>query len=130
VHTFKVTSFSSKDYEYFNDITEFVAQNPNFICSIRNFTFDFYLTDQDTLSKLMIFLYSNCNSILSLYFTFPSFCNRTIEKHLSQLIDSQQNLKKITLSFNVNLPLYHSLLSFKNSNCTNTLRTVIFILKM
>jgi hypothetical protein len=30
------------------------------------------------------------------------------------------------LSLNRNLPLYHSLLSFKNSNCKNTLRTVIF----
>jgi hypothetical protein len=76
----------------------------------------------------MIFLYSNCNSILSLYFTFPPFCNTetSTEKYLSQLIGSQQNLKKITLSFNEELPLYHSLLSFKNSNCINTLRTVTF----
>jgi hypothetical protein len=127
VHTFKVTSFSNKDYKHFNDITEFVIQNPNFICNIRNFTFDFYPTKQDTLSKLMIFLYSNCNSILSLHFNFLTICgDQTLEKHLSQLIDSQQNLKKITLSFNRTILLYHSLLSFKNSNCTNTLRTVIF----
>jgi hypothetical protein len=126
VHTFKVTTISHKDYEYFNDTTEFVTQNPNFICNIRNLSLDFYLINENILLKFMIFLYSNCNSILSLYFTFPSFCNRATEKHLSQLIDSQQNLKKITLSFNGDLPLYHSLLSFKNSNCTNTLSTIIF----
>jgi hypothetical protein len=126
VHTFKVALFSNEDYEYFYDATEFVTRNPNFICNIRNLIFDSCLMNQDTLSKLMIVLYSNCNSILSLCFKFPSSCNRTTEKHLSQLIDSQQNLKKITLSFNENLPLYHSLLSFKNSGCTNTLRTVIF----
>jgi hypothetical protein len=74
----------------------------------------------------MIFLYSNCNSILSLNFKFLSSYDQTTEKHLSQLIDSQQNLKKISLCLNGALPLYHTLLSFKNSNCTNTLRTVIF----
>jgi hypothetical protein len=123
VHTFIFTMLLIEDYECFNDATEF---NPNFICNIKNLTLHFNLTNEYILSKLMNFLYSNCSSILSLYFTFPSSCNRTTEKHLSQLIDSQQNLKKITLSINGDLPLYHSLLSFKNSNCTNTLRTVIF----
>jgi hypothetical protein len=127
VHTFKVTTISQKDYEYFDDTTELVIQNPDFIYNIRNLTLDSHMANKNTLSKLMIFLYSNCDSILSLCFTFPSFCNRTsTEKYLSRIIDSQQNLKKITISFSGNLPLYHSLLSFKNSNCTNTLRTVIF----
>jgi hypothetical protein len=128
VHTFKVTMLSSEDYEYFNDTTELVIQNPNFIYNIRSLTLDFNLQqNENILSKFMIFLYSNCNSILSLYFTFPPFCSRTnTEKYLSQLIDSQQNLKKIELSYNEDFPLYHSLLSFKNSNCTNTLRTIIF----
>jgi hypothetical protein len=128
VHTFKVKvmTFSNIDFEYFNDITDFVTQNPNLIFNIRNLTLHFDLTNRKLIPKLMIFLYSNCNSILSLYFTFPSLCGQSIEKHLSKLIDSQQNLKKITLGLNENLPLYHSLLSFKNSNCTNTLRTVIF----
>jgi hypothetical protein len=126
VHTFKVTVLSSEDYEYFNDITELVVQNPNFIYNIRNLTLYFgRLLNENTLSKFMIFLYSNCSSILSFHFTFPPFCNRITEKHLSQIIDPQQNLKKISLCFN-NFPLYHSLLSLKNSNCTNTLRTVIF----
>jgi hypothetical protein len=72
----------------------------------------------------MIFLYSNY-SILSCHFTFPQFCNRITEKNLFQIIYPQQNLKKISLCLN-DFPLYHSLLSLKNSNCTNTLRTVIF----
>jgi hypothetical protein len=128
VHTFKVTTVLYGDYEYFNDTAEFVMQNPNFICNIRNLILYFNLTN-GYINNFMIFLYSNCNSILSLYFTFPSSCSQTsqtTEKHLSQLIDSQQNLKKITLSLNGDLPLYHTLLSLKNSNCTNTLRTVIF----
>jgi hypothetical protein len=125
LHTFKVM-LVGEDYEYFNDTTELVIQNPNFTYNIRNLTLYFDRLNEDILSKFMIFLYSNCNSVLSLDFTFPSFCNQTTEEHLSQLIDSQQNLKKITFSFNENLPLYHSLLSFKNSNCINTLRIVIF----
>jgi hypothetical protein len=127
VHTFRVAMVSNKDYEYFNDTTELVIQNPNFTYNIRNLTLYFErLLNENIISKFMIFLYSNCNSILSLDFTFSPFDNQTIEKHLSQLINSQQNLKKVTFSFNDNLPLYHSLLSFKNSNCTNTLRTVTF----
>jgi hypothetical protein len=125
VHTFKVKSI----HGYIYDTTELVIQNQNFICNIRNLTLDFYLlTNEDILSKFMIFLYSNCNSILSLNFTFPTVCNTetSTEKYFSQLIDSQQNLKKIMLCHNEVLPLYHTLLSFKNSNCTNTLRTVIF----
>jgi hypothetical protein len=127
VHTFKVAMVSNQDYEYFYDTTELVIQNPNLTYNIKNLTLCFCrLPNENILSKFMTFLYSNCNSVLSLYFKFPSSCDRITEKHLSQLIDSQQNLKKITLSFNGDLPLYHSLLSFMNSNCTNTLRTVIF----
>jgi hypothetical protein len=129
VHTFKVTVLSNEDYEYFNDTTELVIQNPNFICNhIKNLTLYLNrLLNINILSKFMIFLYSNCNSILSFYFTIPPFYNQITEKHLSQLIDSQQILKKISLSSNDNLPLYHSLLlSFKNPNCMNTLSTVIF----
>jgi hypothetical protein len=127
LHTFKI-KLVGEDYEYFNDTTELIIQNPNFTYDIRNLTLYFDRLNENVLSKFIIFLYSNCNSILSLDFTFPSFCNTETgtEKYLSQLINSQQNLKKIALSFNEELPLYHSLLSFKNSNCTNTLRTVIF----
>ncbi|PKC71152.1 hypothetical protein RhiirA1_453886 [Rhizophagus irregularis] len=59
-------------------------------------------------------------NIRNLYLKFYSF-------NLCHLIDSQQNLKKISLNFN-SLSLYNSLLLSKNPNCTNTLRTIIFYL--
>ena len=42
---------------------------------------------------------------------------------LLQMINSQQNLKKIIFQLSCNF--HHLLLSLKNSNCTNTLRTII-----
>jgi hypothetical protein len=125
MHTFKVTVLADEDYEHFNDIIELTLQNPNFVRNIRNITLDFNLITKN-ITKFMIFLYSNCNSILSLDFSFSSYCNQTTEKYLSKIIDSQQNLKKISLGFNKNLPLYRSLLSFKNPNHMNTLSTIIF----
>jgi hypothetical protein len=124
MYTFKVMMLTDNDFEYFNDTFELILQNPNFICNIRNLTLDFDTTNEN-ITTFIKFLYSNCNSISSLNLLFPSYCHPTTEKHLSQIIDPQQNLKKISLCFN-NLPLYHSLLSLKNSNCTNTLRTIIF----
>ncbi|PKK66734.1 hypothetical protein RhiirC2_868161 [Rhizophagus irregularis] len=124
INTLEVTMLIDNDLEYFNDTFELILQNPNFIHNIRNLTLDFDPAN-DNITKFMIFLYSNCNSISSLYFLFPWYYYTTTEKHLSQIIDSQQNLKKISLCFN-DLPLYHSLLSLKNPNCINSLRTIIF----
>jgi hypothetical protein len=68
LHTFKVmTDSNSKDYKYFAGLA---IQSPKFICNIRNLTFDSYIANENILSKLMISLCSNCNSILSLYITF------------------------------------------------------------
>ncbi|CAB5181295.1 unnamed protein product [Rhizophagus irregularis] len=114
INTLEVTMLIDNDLEYFNDTFELILQNPNFIRNIRNLTLDFDPAN-DNITKFMIFLYSNCNSISSLYFLFPWYYYTTTEKHLSQIIDSQQNLKKISLCFN-DLPLYHSLLSLKNPN--------------
>jgi hypothetical protein len=122
IHTFKAIVLTDEDCEYFNDTYAFIIQNPSFIRNIRNLTLDFDQPNEH-ISKFMIFLYSSCKSISSLYMLFPSYCYQTTEKHLSQLIDSQQNLNKISFSFNYSFPLYHSLLSLKNSN---TLRTIIF----
>uniref|UniRef100_U9TWI9 Uncharacterized protein n=1 Tax=Rhizophagus irregularis (strain DAOM 181602 / DAOM 197198 / MUCL 43194) TaxID=747089 RepID=U9TWI9_RHIID len=47
-----------------------------------------------------------------------------IEKYLTQIIISQHNLKKI--SFEYSTTLYNPFLSLKNSNCSNTLNTIIF----
>ncbi|GBC06534.1 hypothetical protein RclHR1_00690024 [Rhizophagus clarus] len=125
IHTFKTVVISDEDFEYFDDTIEIILQNPSFIRNIRNLILDFDISNENTI-KFMKFLSSKCNYISLLHFSFPLFCNTAIEKHLSQIIDSQQNLKKILFDFNDNLPLYHSLLSLKNPNCTNTLRTIIF----
>ncbi|PKY36054.1 hypothetical protein RhiirB3_457891, partial [Rhizophagus irregularis] len=47
-----------------------------------------------------------------------------IEKCLTQIINSQHNLKKI--SFDLGTTLYNPFLSLKNSNCSNTLNIIIF----
>ncbi|GBC10875.1 hypothetical protein RclHR1_09980009 [Rhizophagus clarus] len=51
--------------------------------------------------------------------------NMLIQDHISQIINSHQNLKKIYLSYNT-LPLYQSLLLSNDYNCSNTLNTIIF----
>src|SRR5581483_9685878 len=45
--------------------------------------------------------------------------------YLSQIIDSQKNLKKILLSYQIS-SLKNLLLPLKNSNCSNTLSVIIF----
>jgi hypothetical protein len=124
--SFEITMIALKEFENFNDIFELILQNPNFICNIKNFKLDFNTTT-DNITKFLIFLYSNCSSISSLYFLFTS-CNnnyQSTENRLSQIINSQQNLRKILLGFN-DFPLHCSLLSLKNPNCSNTLNTIIF----
>ncbi|GBB87661.1 hypothetical protein RclHR1_14130002 [Rhizophagus clarus] len=125
IYTFKTAVVLDEDFEYFDDAIEIILQNPSFICNIRNLILDFEISNENT-TKFMKFISSKCNYISLLHFSFPLFCNTVIEKHLSQIIDSQQNLKKILFSFNNSVPLHHSLLSLKNSNCANTLRTIIF----
>ncbi|CAB4435851.1 unnamed protein product [Rhizophagus irregularis] len=47
-----------------------------------------------------------------------------VEKYLSQIIISQHNLKKILFEYNI--MIYKPFLALKNSNCSNTLNTIIF----
>ncbi|EXX57887.1 uncharacterized protein OCT59_020332 [Rhizophagus irregularis] len=126
LRSLEVSLLSHQVCEYFDEAFELILKNPNFICDIKNLKLDFIIT-AETITKLLLFLNSNCNSISSLYFLFPSYYNNypINEKSLSQIIDSQENLKKILLGYN-NFPLYHSLLSLKNSNCSNTLNTIVF----
>ncbi|PKC72622.1 hypothetical protein RhiirA1_452137 [Rhizophagus irregularis] len=126
LHTFEISMIADKDFHYFNDSFELILQNPNFICNIKNLELN-YGTEIVNINPFLKFLYSNCKDISSLYFLFSTFIddNTLVDKHLSQIINSQQNLKKILFGFN-NFPLYHSLLSLKNSICSNTLRLIIF----
>jgi hypothetical protein len=124
LYSFEVrTTIYSIDYKCSDDIFELILQNPNFICNIKNLALDIDLD----MTIFLKFLYSNCKSISSLYFLYPSRKDSNypkIEKSLSQIIDSQENLKKISFGYNNGSPLYHSLLSLTSLN--NTLNTIIF----
>ncbi|PKC50170.1 hypothetical protein RhiirA1_487162, partial [Rhizophagus irregularis] len=72
--------------------------------------------------KLLTFLSSNCNSISSLSYQCYNNYEHQQMMGLSQIIKSQKNLRKILFRS----PLNQSLLSLKNSNCSNTLNTIIF----
>jgi hypothetical protein len=124
LQTFDVTYH----HHYFDIVSESILRSSNFICNIRTLNLNFfsYYCLIINVNPFIEFLTSNCNSISSLNFLFSN-CKQTTEKHLSQLVDSQQYLKKIALSIN-SLPLYHSLLLLKNPNCTNPLRTIILYL--
>jgi hypothetical protein len=127
LHSFEITMFLYKEIEYFDEIFELMLQNPNFICNIKNFKIDFNKASENT-KRFSKFLHSNCNSISSLCFQFGLYYNSfpiTEECFsLSQVISSQNNLRKILLGYN--FPFRQSLLSLKNPNCSNTLNTIIF----
>jgi hypothetical protein len=90
------------NYDKFKDVLELILQNPNFIHKIK--ILNLYLCDSPSLLD-------NIDTLL-------------IKDLILQLINSQQNLKKILLSYSY-FPLYQSLLLSKNSNCSNTLNTLI-----
>ncbi|PKY31167.1 hypothetical protein RhiirB3_448645 [Rhizophagus irregularis] len=127
LYSFEIVMFAG--IEYF-DTMELILQNPNLTYNIKNLTFNIYnisFHDIINIIPFLKFLYSNCNSISSIILNFPIYNinNRSlIEKYLSQIIISQNNLKKI--SFESNTILYNPFLSLKNSNCSNTLNTIVF----
>jgi hypothetical protein len=133
LHSFEVMLSTNSDYRYFNDNMELTLQNPNFIYNIKNLVFNIHYSflDITNIIPFLKFLPSNCNSISSLIFKFSTFTNNNnnpsiIDKYLSEIIISQHNLEII--SFESITPLHDPFLSLKNSNCTNTLNTIIFYL--
>ncbi|CAB5177587.1 uncharacterized protein OCT59_003899 [Rhizophagus irregularis] len=113
------------DFQCFNESFEFLLQNPNFIRNIKILKLE-KVSNLTKIYSLLKFLYSNCNSISTIFFQFQkNFNDKLIEKYSSQIIYAQKNLKKVLFDFN-EFPLYYSLLSLKNSNCLNTLKTIIF----
>ncbi|GES79273.1 hypothetical protein GLOIN_2v1784886 [Rhizophagus clarus] len=94
LHSLEITMF-----EYFDVTCELILQNPNFIHNIKNLTLDL---DEVTgnITKFSEFLCYNCNSISSLYLLFPLYVdNYPTERSLSQIVNSQKNLKKILLGY-------------------------------
>ncbi|PKK67654.1 hypothetical protein RhiirC2_852007 [Rhizophagus irregularis] len=118
-------------HKYFDDNLDLILQNPNLTYNIRGLIFgnrfnSFRCVFQNTIPFLK-FLYSNCNLISTFCFEFPEKLltnNSLIENYLSQIIISQHNLKEISFGYFINL--YNPFLSLKNSNCSNTLNTIIF----
>ncbi|RGB24955.1 hypothetical protein C1646_772406 [Rhizophagus diaphanus] len=134
LHSFEVEVRTSNDCDYLNDsIMELILQNPNFTCNIRHLNLilnmDIIYDINTNFFLLLKFLCSNCNSISSFYIRIINDCKfegaKHFEKWLTQLINTQQNLKKISFECN-DLVLYDSFSSLKNSNISNTLKIITF----
>ncbi|GES75201.1 hypothetical protein GLOIN_2v1867006 [Rhizophagus clarus] len=129
LHSFEFEMTIDNDHDYFNDTIELILQNPNFINNIKNLKFSkrvANITDRTKVDSFLLLLSSKCNSISTLHFKFKRRSEDLfIENFLSRIINLQQNLKKILFSYKTP-PLHHLLSSLKNSNCSNTLKTIIF----
>ncbi|GBC47931.1 uncharacterized protein OCT59_000434 [Rhizophagus irregularis] len=126
LHTFEVIVVRDIDHDCFNDAFNLILQNQDFIFNIKNLKLQ-RIANGSKIFPFLKFLYSNCNSINSLYFQFPRFNNNNLltEDYLLKIINSQKNLKKISFERNY-LFKGKFFLSLKNSNCSNTLNTIIF----
>ncbi|RGB32964.1 hypothetical protein C1646_762280 [Rhizophagus diaphanus] len=94
-------------YACFSDILKLILKNPNFIHNIK-------------ILKIQVDEIPYAN-----YSFYDNNRNNLIKNSLSQIINTHKNLKKILFGSN-SLPLYQSLLLSKDSNCSNTLNTIIF----
>ncbi|RGB39223.1 hypothetical protein C1646_812135 [Rhizophagus diaphanus] len=128
LHSFEVYCTRYFDIHYFYDNLDLILQNPNLTYNIKSLTFRINgNSSTQNIIKLLKFLYSNCNSISSMVIDYPIndiYYPSLIEKLLSQIIISQHNLRKISFEFGITI--YSPFLSLKNSNCSNTLNTIIF----
>ncbi|PKC67371.1 hypothetical protein RhiirA1_534942 [Rhizophagus irregularis] len=121
IHSFGINHYI---FGFSDDNMDLVLQNPNLTYNMRNLILIVNAISSRNIFPFLKFLCSNCNSISSIVVNFPACSSSLIETHLSQIIISQHNLKKI--SFESNFILYNPFLSLKNSNCSNTLNTIIF----
>ncbi|PKK64432.1 hypothetical protein RhiirC2_854321 [Rhizophagus irregularis] len=126
LNSFEFEMTTDNDHDYFNDTVELILQNPNLINNIKNLKFSKRVANITNITKIdsfLLLLSTNCNSISTLHFKFKKRSDDIfIENFLSRIINLQQNLKKILFSYKIS-PLHHLL---SNSNCSNTLRTIIF----
>ncbi len=120
LHTFEVED------DYF---IELILKNSNFIRNIKilKFYFNKKFINMKIIDPLIKFFHNNCKSISSLHFQLlDNKYDSLIDKYLSQIIDPQQNLKKISFEY-YEFPLNNSLLSLKNNlNYLITLETITF----
>ncbi|PKY30820.1 hypothetical protein RhiirB3_448101 [Rhizophagus irregularis] len=130
-HSFEVVLDMNFTYtSYFDDTVDLILQNPNLTYNIRGLTLSYVsLFESENTFLFLKFFCSNYNSISSIVFKFPKYRikiknYKLVENYLSPIIISQNNLKKISFESFVNL--YSTFLILKNSNCSNTLNTIIF----
>jgi hypothetical protein len=102
----------------FKSVLQLMLRNPKFTGKIKNLAINFNRLASNLLSYLKRFN-PICNSILSLY--IHSSMDDYAEKDLSRIISLQQNLEKIYFNRKI-----YPLKSLKNSNCSNTLKVIIF----
>jgi hypothetical protein len=130
LNTFEVFLFSNYDCDYFIIAFKLILQNQNFIHNIKNLNFTIYpiLINLTTIIPYL----KSIKTISSLNYSF--FCyhydddnnfNNFNKNQLSQIINSQQNLKKIVFSSSKN-SLNYLFTSLKSSNCSNTLKIITF----
>jgi hypothetical protein len=120
LHTFIIAYVH---HDYLNDAFELILQNPKFIYNIKNLKLE-GISDLPKIESIFSLFGSNCKSISTLHCQFNEH-SRLNENFSSCIINSQQSLKTILFKHN-SFPLYHSLLSLKNLNCSNTLKKIIF----
>ncbi|PKY24700.1 hypothetical protein RhiirB3_527406 [Rhizophagus irregularis] len=128
LHSFEVVLPTYYD-NYFDNNIDLILQNPNITYNISNLTFRIFNYNTQNMIKLLKILCFNCNSISSMILGIPIYdidyrSLLIIEKWLIQIIISQHNLRKIAFEYDIDL--YNPFLSLKNSNCSNTLNTIIF----
>ncbi|EXX55405.1 hypothetical protein GLOIN_2v1884052 [Rhizophagus irregularis DAOM 181602=DAOM 197198] len=113
-------------HEYFVDNMDLILQNSNLTYNISNLYLEFIPKVIQDYIPFLTFLCSNCKSISSIVFKFFKYkidnhTLITLIEYLSKIIISQQNLQKISFIYTIK-----PFLSLKNSNCSNTLNTIIF----
>jgi hypothetical protein len=132
LNSFAIMLYNNTEFNYFEGILQIILQNPIFIYKIKSFKIIFD-KETESLTRFSYLIYSNCESITSIYFQYSSDYSEANDDiiandencySLSQIIQSQKNLKKLLIGYN--FPLQQSLLSLKNSYSSNTLITIIF----
>ncbi|RIA86691.1 hypothetical protein C1645_828919 [Glomus cerebriforme] len=119
--TLEITTIRGIDHDHFKGIFELILKNSKLIRNIKNLKISF---NESITYNFLKYLYFNCKSISILYFHYKiNYDDILITNYSSGIINSQQNLKKILFGYYI----YDSiLLSLKNSNCSNTLKTLVF----
>ncbi|POG67183.1 hypothetical protein GLOIN_2v1879318 [Rhizophagus irregularis DAOM 181602=DAOM 197198] len=123
LHTFEVEvpiTLSVIGDKCFNSTFELILKNPNFINNVKNLILHF--SERMENMEFLERFYYNCNSISSLHILASMDEDEQVEKNLSQIIKSQQNLKKISFEYHFEYTLNY----LKDSYCLNTLKTIIF----